>query len=360
MVVVALAAALVTAVTTGTAGITGTAAAVEAAAPPPLGPLTEATTAVVAPDGSPGLTLHAGPVHLRRGTGWVPVDLTLAAAPDGTVRPVASPHDLVLTPAGPKVQFAGGSGGTALEWPTPLPPPVLDGPRATYRQAAAGYDLVVEATGAGFMASLRRAGAPATAPVPPLALRGHTEAVGESAVDYVVAAAPARVPAPVPFDTTVQTDIPTADSSGHPDLRLGTYDGKAVARSYLTFDTAGLGRRPVAKATLAVFQNWSSSCQPRTWEVWSAGAAGPATRWANQPAVDRPWANSTDTRGHGAACAAGWSRVDVTDLVRGWSQAGAPTGTVALRATDERDPLGWKRFGSAESATVPHLDVVFG
>lgn len=349
MVVAALAAALVTAGT----------AAMEPGGPPPLGPLTEATTAVVAPDGSPGLTLHAGQVHLRRGTGWVPVDLTLVAAPDATARPVASPHDLVLTPAGPKVEFAGGS-GTALQWPTPLPPPVLDGPRATYRQAAAGYDLVVEATGAGFMASLRRAGAPATAPVPPLALRDRTEGVGESAVDYVVAAAPARVPAPVPFDTTVQTDIPTADSSGHPDLRLGSYDGQAVARSFLTFDTAGLGRRPVASATLAVFQNWSSSCQPRTWEVWSAAAAGPATRWANQPAVERLWASSTDTRGHDAACAAGWTRVDVTDLVRGWSQAGAPTGTVALRATDERDPLGWKRFGSAESATVPHLDVVFG
>lgn len=360
MVVAALVAALVTAGTAVPTGSvpTGTAAA-EALGPPPLGPLTESTTAVVGPDGSPGLTLYTGPVHMRRDTGWVPVDLTLVTGPDGSTRPVASPHELVLTPTGPQVRFAGGS-GTALDWPTPLPAPVLDGPRATYRQAAAGYDLVVEATGAGFMASLRRAGAPATAAVPPLALRNRTEGTRDTAVDYVVAAAPVTGPAPVPFDTTVQTNIQFSDPSGQPDLRLGSYDGQAVARSFLTFDTAGLGRRPVARATLSMFQSWSSSCQARTWEVWSAAAPGPATRWGNQPALDRLQAASTDTRGNDPACAAGWSTVDITDLVRSWSQAGVPAGTVGLRATDETDPLGWKRFGSAESSTVPHVDVVFG
>ncbi|MFC4946406.1 DNRLRE domain-containing protein [Pseudonocardia sp. GCM10023141] len=331
-------------------------------------PLTESSTAVVAPDGKPGLTLYTGPVQLHRGTAWVPVNLTLTAAGDGTVRPLASPQDLLLTPAGPQVRFATG-GGTALDWPTVLPAPTLDGPRATYAQAAPGYDLVVEATSAGFMASLRRAGAPPAAPVPPLALRGKVDgataegmptAVGESAVDYVVAAAPPAGPTPAPFDTTVQETVQYSDTSGQPDLRVGTYDGKDVARSFLTFDASGLAKRPVTRATLSLFQTWSSSCQARSWEVWSAAGAGPATRWTNQPALQKLWASSTDTRGHEPACAAGWTTVDVTDLVRSWSDTGAPTGTVALRASDETDTLAWKRFGSAESATVPHLDVTFG
>lgn len=324
------------------------------------GPISENATAVATPGGAPGLILYAGPVQLRRGTGWVPIDLTLHAGPDGVVRPAAAPLDLALTTTGPRVRFANG-GGTELAWPSTLPAPALAGSRATYPQAAPGYDLVVDATSAGFMASLRRAGAVPGAPVPPLALRGNTEGVGDSAVDYVVAAAPVAGTAPVPFDTTVQTTIPTADMSGHPDLRLGTYDGgTSVARSFISFDATPLARRPVARATLSVFQSWSASCQPRTWEVWSAAAAGPGTRWGNQPALTRLRATSTDTRGHDAACGAGWSTVDVTDMVRDWSQSGTTIGSLALRAGDEADVLAWKRFGAAESATVPHLDVTFG
>jgi hypothetical protein len=211
--------------------------------------------------------------------------------------------------------------------------------------------------------------------VAPLALRGRAEAVPdvgpgpdrptvaasrtetESAESRVVAAAPPAGPAPVPFDTTVQTTVLRTDTSGEPDLRLGSYDGVAVARSYLTWNLAELAGRPVAKATLQVHQNWAASCRPRAWEVWSAPAAGPATRWADQPVPDRMWATSTRTLGHDAACAPGWSEVDVTDLVRSWAASGATSGTVQLRASDETDPLSWKRFGSAESTDVPHLDI---
>jgi hypothetical protein len=344
---------------------------------------TATSTAAVRPDGTHVLSLYTGPVQMERAGGWVPVDLTLVRGADGLVRPAAAPQDLVLTPTGPTVTFTGG-GSAALDWPGPLPAPVLDGARATYPQARPGYDLVVEATSAGFVASLRTAGpaAPA-ATVAPLALRGRAESVPVepaaaeggpaltegsaapagstgTAVSSVVAAAPPASPTPVPFDTTVQTTVLRSDTSGEPDLRLGSYDGTAVARSFLTFDLAGLAGRPVTKATLALHQDWSASCRARAWEVWSSPAAGPATRWANQPVPDRLWATSSDTRGHDAACAPGWSTVDVTDLVRSWAAAGAPAGTVALRSSDETDPLSWKRFASAESGDAPHLDLVLG
>jgi len=341
------------------------------AAPPGAGGVaearTETSTTVRHADGTRTVTLHAGPVRLREGTRWRPVDLTLVAAPDGVVRPTAVAHDLALTPTGPVVRFAGG-GSAALAWTTPLPAPQLAGHRATYPQALPGHDLVVEATSSGFVASLRRTD-PAAAPVPPLTLRreGRPAAAGESlageplvetgsAVSRVVAAAPPVGTAPVPFDTTVQTTVLRSDLSGAPDLRVGSYDGTAVARSLLTWDTAALAGQQVTSARLLVHQDWSASCLPRAWEVWSAPAAGPQTRWASRPAADRQWATSTETRGH-AACAAGWSGVDVTGLVQAWAAAGAAGGSVELRASDERDPLGWKRFGSAESPHVPHLEV---
>ena len=337
--------------------------ATAAAAPPGAGHVEEARTAssttVVHADGTRTVTLFAGPVRLRRGAEWLPIDLTLVAGPDGIVRPVAVAHDLALTPTGPVVRFAGG-GTAALDWTQRLPAPRLEGNRATYPQALPGHDLVVEATRAGFAASLRRTD-PAAAPVPPLRLRGDAdgaEALVEtsSAVSRVVAAAPVTGPAPAPFDTTVQTTVLRSDLSGDPDMRLGTYDGTAVARSLLSWDLAPLAGRAVAGARLLVHQDWSASCRARGWEVWSAAAAGPGTRWANQPAADRRWATSTETRGH-AACAAGWVGVDVTELVRSWVTTGAPAGSVQLRASDETDPLGWKRLGSAEGGHVPHLEI---
>ncbi|SDF10770.1 hypothetical protein SAMN05216377_103273 [Pseudonocardia oroxyli] len=302
------------------------------------------------------LTLYSGPVRVQRGAEWQDVDLTLQTGPDGVVRPVASPQDLTLTPAGPSVRYAAG-GEQSLPWPTPLPTPVLDGPTATYPQAAPGYDLEVEATRTGFVASVRKAGTP-TAPPPPLRLTGRAGTEAVSAVDRVVAAAPVTEDAPVPFDTTTQTTVRNTDASGDPDLRVGSYDGVEAARSYLTFDLAPAAGRTVSRASLELFQTWSSTCRATGWEVWTLPAGsvvGPTLRWANQPAPQRLWATSTDTRGNAPACAAGWSSVDVTPLVQEWLAAGATSGTVVLKAADETDPQSWKRFASAETATVPHL-----
>ncbi|GAA3235150.1 hypothetical protein GCM10017691_32320 [Pseudonocardia petroleophila] len=329
---------------------------------------TETSTSVARVDGSRAVTLFAGPVQLRRGAEWVPVDLTLGSGPDGLIRPAAALHDLTLTPTGPVVRWVGGgSAALAPVGPGPLPAPALAGHRATYPQVAPGYDLVVEATRTGFAASIRKAGTP-VGPAPVLALTSTTAGAErvvegtatESAVSRVVASAPVDGATPAPFDTTVQSTILRSDASGDPDLRLGSYDGVAVARSFLSWDLAEVTGRPIGSAVLRVHQDWSSSCTPAAWEVWSTPAVGPATRFANQPVAERLWSTSTETRGNAPACAAGWTQVDVTELVRAWSAAGAPTGTMMLRAADETSPLGWKRLKSAESPNVPNLEITLG
>lgn len=110
------------------------------------------------------LAQAAGPIWVRTGSGdgssdadWTAVDLDLVKAPDGTVRPKGHPGNLVLAGGGvvtngelAKVSGSSGQGSAVLEWSGSLPPPTLQGPRATYSDVYPGVDLVVEATRTGF------------------------------------------------------------------------------------------------------------------------------------------------------------------------------------------------------------------
>lgn len=343
---------------------------------------TSSSTTFRHPNGARTIVLSSGPIRIRRGAGWEPIDLTLRRDQNG-IHPASAPYTLRLadggTPADAASVLSPDGTETALSWGAALPTPTLAGNRATYAGARPGSDLIVEATRSGFAAWLT----PST-PVPtglstppPLTLHmikpgGSAEMlpqpevgpllsgpigtlVGTAVTDRVVASA--VTPTVRPFGTTVQNATPDSALWGDPDLRMGSYDGSTVARSYLSWDLSALPGQQVTHAALRVFSSWSSSCQPHGWEVWSSQAVGPATRWIDQPAGEKRWATSTTTKGHDAGCAPGWITVDVTELVRAWVQAGAASGTVLLRATDETSPQGWKRFSSGEGMNVPALGV---
>ncbi len=126
----------------------------------------ETSTTWVNPNGSLTTELAAGPVRFKRGGQWTDVDLDLAARADGTVSPAAHPEGLVLGGKGgsrpASLKAAGKAAGRTLvtlgqgqeqvelQWKGGLPTPVLDGPKATYRDAVPGADVVVEATRSGF------------------------------------------------------------------------------------------------------------------------------------------------------------------------------------------------------------------
>ncbi|MEV6602488.1 RHS repeat-associated core domain-containing protein [Actinoplanes sp. NPDC051346] len=120
-----------------------------------IGGLTTETAEYFArPDGQIEAKVSAGPVRTMQGGKWVPIDLTLQLAEDGSVRPVADVLGLQISGArtGSGDLASVGSGGRrlALGWTGKLPTPVLDGNRAKYRDVAPGVDLVVEATRSGF------------------------------------------------------------------------------------------------------------------------------------------------------------------------------------------------------------------
>ncbi|MEU8055186.1 DNRLRE domain-containing protein [Microbispora bryophytorum] len=107
------------------------------------------------PDGKTFKTeVTAGPVRARQGSGWVPVDTTLAEQ-GGTLRPKTLAEGAVVElsegGADPFVKMTADGKSYALRWPTPLPKPTVKGSVATYADAAGvGADLVVTVLPTGF------------------------------------------------------------------------------------------------------------------------------------------------------------------------------------------------------------------
>ena len=110
--------------------------------------LTTPTSSVTAePDGHLVADSTVLPVRVRRGKGWLPVDTRLRRGPGGLLVPVAVPGDAVSFSgggSGPAVVLSVPGSRLALSWLGPLPPPVVTGASATYRNLARG-GLVVTA-----------------------------------------------------------------------------------------------------------------------------------------------------------------------------------------------------------------------
>ncbi|MEV8321588.1 ricin-type beta-trefoil lectin domain protein [Kitasatospora sp. NPDC056731] len=169
------------------------------------------------------------------------------------------------------------------------------------------------------------------------------------------------------FDTYVQTNE-NIDASSSTDLKLGSYDGKVVARSFLTIPGGSFNGKQILGATLNVYNYHSSSCVSKQWEVWNAYGANWGTRWGNQPAMERKWATSNDTYdmandGDNHDCYAPdgslWAKADVTEMIRYFAQFGHGEYGFALKAADESSSLSWKRFSSAEGGAAPYVSITY-
>ncbi|MEV4110407.1 hypothetical protein [Nonomuraea sp. NPDC049695] len=104
------------------------------------------------PDGSFTSETSALPERVRRNGGWADVDATLAFAPDGSVKTVATPLELTFSGGGttPLARLAEGGRSVEMSWPGDLPKPALEGSTATYGEVLPGVDLKVTASVLGF------------------------------------------------------------------------------------------------------------------------------------------------------------------------------------------------------------------
>jgi len=113
---------------------------------------TETQQVFANPDGTLTAVISNMPVRVRQGTKWVPVDTTVQARPDGTVRPAAAAVTMALSGGGsvPLARVSWQGKDFALGWPGTLPTPVLDGDTATYPNVLPDVDLKVTAGVLGF------------------------------------------------------------------------------------------------------------------------------------------------------------------------------------------------------------------
>ncbi|BBC92965.1 DNRLRE domain-containing protein [Streptomyces griseofuscus] len=279
--------------------------------------------------------------------------LTLRRAPqDGAplVLPIVLPEGMTAKAgSGGGVDFIDGSGETVAVMPAPMmwddQVDQRSGEHVNRKKVA------MEVTQSGDTAQLT--------------LRPDAEWLADPRTRYPVTVDPATDALDVLFDTFVQGGD-TTDQSANTDLKIGwpgDQEGntRRVARSFLTFRTANFADALVSKAALKLWNYHSWSCEKRGWEVWAAGAADKNTRWTKQPPMTEKAASSTETRS--AACGdEGWVTADITKLAQTWSSAKAETGSVALKAADESDTYGWKRFHSANAADgkrIPTLEVTY-
>ncbi|MGW6636512.1 DNRLRE domain-containing protein [Streptomyces cyaneofuscatus] len=163
----------------------------------------------------------------------------------------------------------------------------------------------------------------------------------------------------VGFDTFVQQGF-TTDVSAQTELKLGNNGSGQIARSFLSFPMAKMTGKQILDAKLNLWNHHSWSCTAKGWEVWDTSSPSTATRWTNQPSWNKKWASTTSTKGFSSACNDGWVSQNITSLAGAWAANGNGTNSLGIRATDESDPYGWKRFNSGNAASnTPYLSVTY-
>ncbi|MEV4840391.1 LamG-like jellyroll fold domain-containing protein [Nonomuraea sp. NPDC049486] len=134
--------------------------------------------------------------------------------------------------------------------------------------------------------------------------------------------------------------------------RVGYYDDPNVPtgptrdtyRSFFRMNTAPVNGKHIIRATLRTFEVHSWSCSARPVELWRTGSIGTGTTWNNQPSWVARVATVNVAKGYSSSCNDGGVDFDATSAVveaagRKWSNL-----TLGLRATNEADTFGWKKF----------------
>jgi hypothetical protein len=171
------------------------------------------------------------------------------------------------------------------------------------------------------------------------------------------------------FDTYVQQGE-TVDWSTDTELDFGNPGTKnadgtpRTARSFITWNTTPIQDALIVDTNLALwnFHSGNTDCSAQSWTVWDTGAPSTSSRWTSQPAWNKQYHSSTQTKGN-PDCAAtqpdGWINADVDTLVQTWASAKATRGHMGLRAATD-DTKAWKRVNSANNAAnQPKLSVTY-
>ncbi len=159
------------------------------------------------------------------------------------------------------------------------------------------------------------------------------------------------------YDTRVTKGFVSAFGSD-PELWAGTYNsGTNISRSYVNVATAPFKNKQIMSATVSLYETWAWSCTASPVVVHEANTAvSSSTVWTNKPTHVSAAAGSLSVAKRsdgGGACAQGRVEIPVTSMVQAWSASSATTKTFMVKAADETDNSGWKRFHSLEGQYPP-------
>lgn len=124
------------------------------------------------------------------------------------------------------------------------------------------------------------------------------------------------------------------------------YTGRAFAQ--LSVDSRLKGAT-IQQSHFYATETYSASCTPEPVELWTTGGISSATTWDHQPTWNTKQDTLTDAHGWSSDCPAGSVGFDTSDAMKTIAKASSPPSsiTLGLRASDESDRLGWKKFDHA-------------
>ncbi len=171
------------------------------------------------------------------------------------------------------------------------------------------------------------------------------------------------------FDTYVKQNT-TTDMSAGTDLAIGVDTSGNPARAFINWDPAPIRGKQILEAHLGLWNSYSATCGNRALNVYSAGLATVATRWAysgsgttGQPSIAATASGSTDGSKGQASCAAGYIMTNphaLDQLVQGWANTTSGQVGMALKAPSETDVSYFKRVLSGDNVNYkPFMYVTY-
>lgn len=161
------------------------------------------------------------------------------------------------------------------------------------------------------------------------------------------------------FDAFVQQGYAT-DQSTTTELKLGNNGAGQIARSFIRFPASPVQGKTIISAKLNLYETHSWSCSARAWDVWETNSPGSSVTWSDQPTWKSKVASTTATKGYSSSCANGWVTQDITNLVANdWAPNTTTTNSIGIRAADESDEYGYKKFSSSETSNDPYISVTY-
>ncbi|MFL6077082.1 MAG: LamG-like jellyroll fold domain-containing protein [Mycobacteriales bacterium] len=146
------------------------------------------------------------------------------------------------------------------------------------------------------------------------------------------------------------------DSSHWNDSQIasGTFNGGTnVKRTFFRMDTSNVAGKHIINATFRIKETYSYSCSHQTpVHLWWTGGISSSTTWNKQPAFNQDLGFVNAAKGYDSSCPAGEIEFPVTPAMTTVAAQGGAELTLALRAGDETDSFGWKKWD-----TSPHLVV---